>query len=124
MELWEGAALVVGGLWLIGRMSRKSATAPVAVLASTAPASNSITAPMLQVLTPQGPAGEASNGQTQPVLSGEGFLPPPSSNIQVGGVIAVGKPLPKPVQTSYANLSTTGIRPPSYATSPYLIPRS
>jgi hypothetical protein len=28
MEFWEGAILVVGGLWLVGRMSRASASMP------------------------------------------------------------------------------------------------
>jgi len=29
MELWEGAVLAVGGLWLVGYMSRKNAGHPV-----------------------------------------------------------------------------------------------
>jgi len=29
MEFWEGAVIVVGGLWLIGRMSRQSAAHPL-----------------------------------------------------------------------------------------------
>ena len=29
MEFWEGAILVVGGLWLVGRMSRSSTAKPV-----------------------------------------------------------------------------------------------
>jgi len=29
MEFWEGAILIVGGLWLVGRMSRNSTTSPL-----------------------------------------------------------------------------------------------
>lgn len=29
MEFWEGALLVVGGIWLIGRVSRNSANHPI-----------------------------------------------------------------------------------------------
>lgn len=33
MEFWEGAILVVGGIWLVGRMSRQSASHPANVAA-------------------------------------------------------------------------------------------
>jgi hypothetical protein len=32
MEFWEGAILVVGGIWLVGRMSRQSASHPANII--------------------------------------------------------------------------------------------
>jgi len=116
MELWEGAALVVGGLWLIGRMSRK--TAPTGNLASVAAASNQVGAATVQAYAPLGPAGESSNGQTTPLMAGEGFAPAPAPMIQVGGApVAVQRPAVNPTKSS-----APSVAPPTAPVTPSFSP--
>lgn len=70
MEFWEGAVLALGGLWLVGRMSRASASSPLnrppvsqAALGTVGPAGNTVatntdgsdTLVAGEPLTPQGP---------------------------------------------------------------------
>jgi hypothetical protein len=93
MELWEGAILVVGGIWLIGRVSRQSPNHPVtAALNASSSLQSAGATPGITLNPPSTPSLETGD-QMQ----------------STGGLVA-GEPLETPLPT-VANLPT----PPTQA---------
>lgn len=72
MKFWEGAIIVVGGIWLIGRLSRSSASHPVNLAASGAGAAAS-PSPLL----PGGATVETNTDGSNSLVAGETLLPAP-----------------------------------------------
>jgi hypothetical protein len=102
MELWEGAILVVGGIWLVGYMASKNAAvqataaAPVAGAASAAsPAGVSNTSNLTTITNTAGGTptvmGEPLEGP-QPPLLGSG--PPRFLGTPFGGPISKRAAIP------------------------------
>lgn len=71
MEVWEGALLAVGGLWLVGYMSRRNASHPVNGSIGTADGGSGTSA--ISNLPTIG-AGAASGTDT--MIAGEPVAPP------------------------------------------------
>jgi hypothetical protein len=67
MEFWEGAVLIVGGLWLVGRMSRASATSPI----NKVP----VTASSIGTVGPQGNTVSTSTDGSTALIAGEPLTP-------------------------------------------------
>lgn len=127
MEFWEGAILVVGGIWLVGRMSRQTAAHPLNATAvtdlvtpSNVPNLTNITntagepvvvwgepldpAPV-PVLKPGGPlyvvpTGTQPQPVARPVPSGASTTTPVSGSKVSTRAPVVGRAMPVPVRTA------------------------
>lgn len=113
MEFIEGAILVIGGIWLVGRMSRQSATHP-ANAAAASPVSiepNLTTRTNLaggtaglvtgEPLTTATPAPVLVSGAPPPAVTTNVSRPAPISNrVRVITGLPGQTPLPQPVSSS------------------------
>lgn len=76
MEFWEGAVLVVGGIWLVGHMSRRSASHPINQVQPT----YSSTVPTLAQTT--------NTAGTPSLVSGETLVQPaPTPPVKINPVV-------------------------------------
>lgn len=108
MEIWEGAILAVGGLWLVGYMSRKNAAHPLNSGVGTSNTSNLTTIGVAAasgstdliagepVAPPARPTLAASTGGPKPFLnvgSGQAVLSPRGGGTPVSGPVRGGGPV-------------------------------
>jgi hypothetical protein len=85
MELWEGAILIVGGIWLVGYMSTRNQQLAAATAAATAGTSN-----VSNLTTVTNQAGGT------PAVAGESLTPPqpPPLPVNNGSNVIIGtKPI-------------------------------
>jgi hypothetical protein len=99
MEFWEGAVLIVGGLWLVGRMSRASATHPL----NAKPASISA----LGTVGPQGNTVATNTDGSTSLIAGEPLTPmaPPLSIAKQVNVNAPSTPVVRSPIVAHNNLA-------------------
>ena len=114
MEFWEGAVLLVGGVWLVGHMSRRSASHPINSVATAIQASRytsnltnstnmagSTSLIAGESLTPQGPKLPTSSQPIVAPVTRRPYVPPVfhKAPIHVVGRVPVSV-RPKPGQGS------------------------
>jgi len=87
MEFWEGAILVVGGVWLVGHMSRRSAAHP---LNQNQPTYSAV--PTL--------AQSTNTAGTSSLVAGESLTQPTGSQLVKSGPVSLpasGTPVARPI---------------------------
>jgi hypothetical protein len=97
VEFWEGAILVIGGVWLVGTMARKSATSPINKATTSIVAAGTVTSAGNTIAT-------NTDGSTS-LIAGE-QLGPSAPSILVNKTVSVNAP------------STPVVNPPIAVASP------
>lgn len=67
MEIWEAAVLIVGGVWLVGRMARNSPTSPLNQIAPSVSAVGTV--------GPQGNTTATNTDGSSSLIAGEPLTP-------------------------------------------------
>lgn len=90
MEFWEGAILVIGGIWLVGRMSRASKSSPLN--------SVSVSASALGTVGPQGNTVATNTDGSSSLIAGEP-LTPSAPQIPVNKTVSVNPVTSAPIRS-------------------------